>query len=113
MKHGFVLTWTAVAASLILGVEAWAQVSRGKECPDFTAKDAITGQQFSLSDLRGKVVLIDFWATWCGPCVRELPNVKRAYSKYKARGFEIVSVSLDTDKQRFRRFVREKRMSWR
>jgi len=113
MKHGFVLTWTAVAASLILGVEARAQVSRGKECPDFSAKDAITGQQFSLSDLRGKVVLIDFWATWCGPCVRELPTVKRAYSKYKARGFEIISISLDTDQQRFQRFVRDKRMSWR
>jgi thiol-disulfide isomerase/thioredoxin len=113
MRRRFVLTWAAVAASLILGVEARAQVSRGKECPDFTAKDAITGQQFSLSDLRGKVVLIDFWATWCGPCVRELPTVKRAYSKYKARGFEIVSISLDTDKQRFQRFVRDKRMSWR
>ncbi|MHC5005724.1 MAG: peroxiredoxin family protein [Planctomycetota bacterium] len=113
MKHSFVLTWAAVAASLVLGVEARAQVSRGRECPDFSAKDAVTGEQFSLSDLRGKVVLIDFWATWCGPCVRELPNVKRAYSKYKARGLEIVSISLDTDKQRFQRFVRDKRMSWR
>ncbi|MHC4140962.1 MAG: TlpA family protein disulfide reductase [Planctomycetota bacterium] len=113
MKRSFVLTWAAVAASLVIGVEARAQVSRGKEAPDFSAKDAITGQQFSLSDLRGKVVLIDFWATWCGPCVRELPNVKRAYSKYKARGLEIVSISLDTDKQRFQRFVRDKRMSWR
>ena len=55
MKHRFVLTWAAVAASLVLGVEARAQVSRGKEFPDFTAKDAITGQQFSLSDLGGKV----------------------------------------------------------
>ncbi|MHC4717259.1 MAG: TlpA family protein disulfide reductase [Planctomycetota bacterium] len=102
-----------MAAALAVGVEARAQTYRGKEFPDFTAKDAMTGEQFSLSDLRGKVVLIDFWATWCGPCVRELPNLKRTYSKYKARGFEIVSISLDTDRRRFQAFVRDKRMSWR
>lgn len=66
----------------------------GDRAPEFTGR-TIDGQELSLSSLRGKVVLVDFWATWCQPCIRELPNVIEVYNKYKAKGFEIVGVNLD------------------
>lgn len=61
----------------------------------FTAAD---GRKVDLKDLRGKVVLIDFWATWCGPCIAELPNVKKVYSEYHDKGFEIVGIALENAK---------------
>lgn len=85
----------------------------GKKFPGFDAKDAITGKRFTLADLKGKVVIIDFWATWCGPCVRELPNVRAVHEKYKDRGLEIVSISLDEQRDRFESFVKSNGMPWR
>jgi thiol-disulfide isomerase/thioredoxin len=112
MMQRTVWLWAVVVAWLWFPAEAQGQYS-GRQFPDFAATDAVTRERFALSDLRGKVVVVDFWATWCGPCVREVPNLKRAYSKYKSQGLEIVSISLDTDKRRFQSFVRDKRMTWR
>jgi thiol-disulfide isomerase/thioredoxin len=73
---------------------------------------AVDGRAVDLSALRGKVVLIDFWATWCGPCVGEVPNVVSTYQKYHDQGFEIVGISLDEDKDALQSFTASKGMTW-
>jgi hypothetical protein len=66
---------------------------------------AVDGREVDLSKMKGKVVLVDFWATWCGPCVEEMPEVKATYDKSHAKGFEIVGVSLDSEKDSLNEFV--------
>ncbi|MEM1357505.1 MAG: TlpA disulfide reductase family protein [Bacteroidota bacterium] len=83
----------------------------GAEAPDFTGLDP-EGQEISLSDLRGKVVLIDFWASWCGPCRKENPNVVKMYAKYKDQGFEILGVSLDNTKSRWLKAIEDDKLTW-
>ncbi|RMG85657.1 MAG: TlpA family protein disulfide reductase [Bacteroidetes bacterium] len=84
----------------------------GGEAPDFTMKTP-DGEDLSLSDLRGKYVLIDFWASWCGPCRRENPNVVAMYEKYKDKEFEILSVSLDKQKDRWLQAIEKDGLTWR
>ena len=73
---------------------------------------AIDGTPFDLAQFRGKVVLVDFWATWCSSCQEEIPYERAAYQKYHSRGFEIVGISLDEDKPALLKFTREKGMVW-
>lgn len=84
----------------------------GKIVPDFSATD-LDGKLISLQQYRGKVVLLDFWAVWCGPCLTEIPNVKRVYDTYKDQGFDIIGVSLDTDETRLRNYLKKNNISWR
>jgi peroxiredoxin len=70
------------------------------------------GEVIKLSSLKGKVVLIDFWASWCGPCRRENPNVVRAYNKYKDKGFEIYGVSLDKDGSKWKYAIQKDGITW-
>ena len=65
-----------------------------------------------MSKLRGKVVLIDFWATWCPPCREEVPNVVAAYNKFHDQGFDIIGISLDQDKDSLMAFTKQKGMVW-
>jgi peroxiredoxin len=79
--------------------------------PDFSIADT-AGKILKLSDLRGKYVLVDFWASWCAPCRKENPNVVTAYQKYHDKGFEIVGVSLDTKKDAWLKAINKDGLTW-
>ncbi|MBS1730662.1 MAG: AhpC/TSA family protein [Bacteroidetes bacterium] len=83
----------------------------GTSAPDFTQND-INGQPVSLSSFLGKYVLIDFWASWCGPCRRENPNVVKAYNEFKNKNFTIFSVSLDRNKQSWINAIENDHLTW-
>jgi thiol-disulfide isomerase/thioredoxin len=72
----------------------------------------LDGGHFDLADHRGKVVLVDFWATWCGPCVAELPHIREAYDQYHDHGLDIVSVSLDLERSALVNFLKTKPVPW-
>lgn len=87
-------------------------VEIGEMAPDIDLPQP-NGTNLKLSSLRGKVVLIDFWASWCGPCRAEFPNVKKVYAKYKDKGFEIYGVSLDKDKSSWVNSISSLGLDWK
>lgn len=88
------------------------KVAVGSEAPEITMSQP-NGEVISLSDFRGQYVLIDFWASWCGPCRRENPNVKKVYDKYHEKGFEILGVSLDKAMQPWLNAIGQDGLEWR
>jgi peroxiredoxin len=89
-------------------------VAIGAQAPDFTQKTP-DGKTVSLRDYRGKYVLVDFWASWCGPCREENPAVARAYNEYKGRNFEVLGVSLDNEKDRAKwiKAIQDDQLPWK
>jgi thiol-disulfide isomerase/thioredoxin len=87
------------------------QLEVGKVFPDFEEKD-LKGEPVSVAKYKGNVVLLDFWATWCGPCVDEMPNVIALYKKYQPRGFEIIGISLDRDAAALNAYLEKNKMTW-
>lgn len=102
----------AICKQLQQKLTAMKGISIGGEAPDFSQATP-EGAELSLSDLRGKIVLVDFWASWCGPCRRENPNVVRLYNRYKDQGFEILGVSLDRDRDRWLKAIDADKLTWR
>lgn len=86
-------------------------LSVGDPAPDFTAA-TIEGNTVKLSDLEGKVVVLEFWATWCGPCIPDVPHLKELHAKYKSENFQLVGVSLDTELNKLKQFVKDREMTW-
>ncbi|HTI99084.1 MAG TPA: TlpA disulfide reductase family protein [Dongiaceae bacterium] len=106
------------AGKFIASIKAEAEAKKvraalvpGSKFPDFEEKD-LAGQPLSVAGHKGKVVLVDFWATWCPPCRAELPNVLAVYQKHHDQGFDIIGVSLDQDRSKLESFIKDKGMSW-
>lgn len=91
--------------------ETQSVVNGDVEAPEIALPNP-QGKEMRLSDLRGKVVLVDFWASWCGPCRRENPNVKRIYEQYKNKGFTIFSVSLDENPEHWKLAIEKDGLNW-
>jgi len=100
-----------VAKSNLAGLETERKLAIGGEPLDFNVKST-DGKTLSPAAFKGKVLLIDFWATWCGPCVKEMPNVKQVYDKYHPKGFEIVGISLDQSRDRLDQYVKTNSIPW-
>lgn len=98
-------------AAMVEGEKLKKTLVVGKPFPNFKGKN-LAGKEFSLDDYKGKVVLIDFWATWCGPCVREIPHVKEAYEKHHTKGFDVIGISLDRSRGALESYIKEKEMPW-
>jgi peroxiredoxin len=100
-----------ITTAMLSGLSGSSEPWMDKQAPDFVQPDA-NGKTFSLSDFKGKYVLVDFWASWCSPCRTEIPELKSVYEKYKDKNFTILSISLDKDKEKWMEAIAYEQMPW-
>src|ERR1700753_3972892 len=99
------------ATLVLLATHANGQPKIGTPAPEITLND-LNGSPVSLSSLKGKVVLIDFWASWCGPCRKANPGLVKMYARLKQKGFEIYGISLDDEKQPWKHAIDQDGITW-
>ncbi len=97
--------------SFVARMESVKVVSIGQQAPEFSLPD-VSGKQTKLSDFKGKYVLLDFWASWCGPCRRENPNIVRLHDLYKAKNFTVLGVSLDDNREDWLKAIKDDNLNW-
>ncbi len=102
---------TELTRQLVSKVAATKRIALGAIAPEFTARDTAS-HAVDLKNYRGKYTLVDFWASWCGPCRQESPTLVRLYSTYKDKGFAILSVSIDTEKTRWANAIKKDGYTW-
>ena len=100
-----------IAKNFVSTVDKMKAIAIGQPAPEISLPDT-TGHVVKLSSMKGKYVLVDFWAKWCGPCRQENPNVVRAYNKYKGKGFTVFGVSLDRSKQDWIKAINDDQLTW-
>jgi peroxiredoxin len=110
--HLLKLTVVLAALLYVTGCKTQPQGAKYLGHPLDIKFQAVDGRDVDLNKLRGSVVLVDFWATWCPPCVAEVPSVKAAYDKLHSRGFEVVGISADDDKDDLLSFISKKKLEW-
>jgi len=103
-------TWITLFL-LIISLNLFSQMRQGQNAADLSLPD-LTGKMVSLSEFKGKVVLLDFWASWCGPCRHNNPRLVKLYNKYHDKGLEIYGVSLDEDMKSWKKAVHSDKLSW-
>jgi thiol-disulfide isomerase/thioredoxin len=102
---------TELADALTAKIASFSAVPAGTIAPDFTLSTP-AGDSLSLYGIKAKLKFIDFWASWCGPCRAENPNVLKVYAEYHPTGLEIISVSVDTDKEKWLKAIEEDHLTW-
>jgi peroxiredoxin len=107
MKFNKIILAFTVSVLMILNINmAEAAVSKGKPAPDFALR-SMAGENLRLSELRGKVVMVNFWATWCAPCRKEMPLLNDLYKKHKQSGFVLLGVNIDNNPKKAEKMAKK------
>ena len=101
----------SILVTFFIAVLSFAQPAVGQKAKEISLPD-VKGKNIVLSSLKGKIVLIDFWASWCGPCRKSVPELKNTYAKYQSKGLEIYGISVDNESADWKQAIKDDRTTW-